>query len=389
MRAGVTAASTPVWTSRDAWLGALRSWAHSGALSALCAAERVSITAATLLAVATVMAEHADHATGRHVAITRATIANRVGCDVRTVTAAWRVLRAAHWAVEAQRGHGSPGTPSAGRRPSVYHLVPRRRPAKPVQHFHLPPLGGSSSLSPVRNHSPSAHTRPQKTPSTTPQPRSQGRTPRPLPLQRLAAQLAARCQGLHRGHIGQLCDALVSAGIDPNIWTAQQITDALDADMRATGWTWPNHITRPGAFLATRLRRLTWSPQGPPTSGGCAAARPDKQAIPPPPPPPAYVPRPPVVLTNAQRQRRRHQVADALAVARKRRAEKAAAAAERAPRSAPAAAESTPVVCAICGGPGPVRRPWLPTRRANLCDQCWHAFMAPSAPTADQSPAAG
>ena len=38
---------------------------------------------------------------------------------MRTVTAAWRVLRASQWAVEAQRGHGSPGTPSIGRRPSV------------------------------------------------------------------------------------------------------------------------------------------------------------------------------------------------------------------------------------------------------------------------------
>ena len=41
-------------------------------------AARVSITSATLLSIAGVMAEHADHATGRHVAVTRATIASRV-----------------------------------------------------------------------------------------------------------------------------------------------------------------------------------------------------------------------------------------------------------------------------------------------------------------------
>ena len=120
----------------------------SPALGQLCAEERVSITSATLLSIAAVMAEHADHATGRHVAVTRATIASRVGCDVRTITAAWRVLRVSQWAVEAQRGHGSPGTPSIGRRPSVYHLVPRReaRPVtRPVVHdFHLPPSGGVS-----------------------------------------------------------------------------------------------------------------------------------------------------------------------------------------------------------------------------------------------------
>ena len=93
-----------MWTSRASWLDGLRRWAQSPALAQLCAEQRVSMTAATLLAIAAVMAEHADHATGRHVAVTRATIADTVGCDVRTVTAAWRVLRVSRWAVEAQRG---------------------------------------------------------------------------------------------------------------------------------------------------------------------------------------------------------------------------------------------------------------------------------------------
>lgn len=110
-RAGACAPRAPMWTSRQAWLDGLQRWAHSPALGQLCAAERVSITPATLLSIAAVMAEYADHATGRHVAVTRATIASLVGCDVRTVTAAWRVLRASRWAVEAQRGHGSPGHP--------------------------------------------------------------------------------------------------------------------------------------------------------------------------------------------------------------------------------------------------------------------------------------
>ena len=259
MRAGATSASTPVWTSRDGWLSSLRTWAHSRALGALCAAERVSITAPTLLAIATVMAEHADHATGRHVAITRATIAERIGCDVRTVTAAWRVLRAAEWAVEAQRGHGSPGTPSAGRRPSVYHLISRRR----VSDFHLPPSGGSNSLPPVRTHSPSAHPRPHKNLSTKPT-RHWRTTPRPLPVQRLAAQLVARSHGLGQGHIGGICDTITAAGIDPNVWSAQQITNALNRDMRRCGWSWPNHIERPAAFLSSRLQRLDWTPHTPP-----------------------------------------------------------------------------------------------------------------------------
>ena len=83
----------------------------------LCAEVRCRSPRPRLLSIATVMAEYADHSTGRHVAITRATIADKVGCDVRTVTAAWRVLRASRWAVEAQRGHGSTNTPASAADP--------------------------------------------------------------------------------------------------------------------------------------------------------------------------------------------------------------------------------------------------------------------------------
>jgi hypothetical protein len=181
------------------------------------------------------MAEHADHATGRHVAITRATIAERIGCDVRTVTAAWRVLRAAEWAVEAQRGHGSPGTPSAGRRPSVYHLISRRR----VSDFHLPPSGGSNSLPPVRTHSPSAHPRPHKNLSTKPT-RHWCTTPRPLPVQRLAAQLVARSHGLGQGHIGGICDTITAAGIELGEWrTGAHTCEPLSSHWGLSGRRFP------------------------------------------------------------------------------------------------------------------------------------------------------
>lgn len=69
--------------------------------------------------------------------------------------------------------------------------------------------------------------------------------------------MVANAHGLWRGHIGAVCDAITNAGIDPQAWTARQISDALNADMRATGSTWPDHIDKPGAFLAWRLRRLT------------------------------------------------------------------------------------------------------------------------------------
>lgn len=286
LRAGANPAGhrAPMWTSRESWLDGLRAWAQSPALGQLCAEQRVSMTAATLLAIAAVMAEHADHATGRHVAVTRATIADTVGCDVRTVTAAWRVLRVSRWAVEAQRGHGSPTTPSVGRRPSVYHLVPRRdtQPAgdQPVHDFHLPPLGGDGLLTPVGSNSPSVRARAHATDSREqkPDPPRRWRTsPRPLATQRLAAQLVARTHGLGRGHIGGICDALTSAGIDPTVWSARAITDALDADMRTRGCSWPDDITNPAAFLSSRLRRLSWTtPPAPPKGGGYATTRIDQ-----------------------------------------------------------------------------------------------------------------
>ncbi|WP_240630964.1 rep protein, partial [Mycolicibacterium sp. GF69] len=303
-RAGACAPRAPMWTSRAGWLDGLRQWAQSPALGQLCAEERVSITSTTLLSIAAVMAEYADHATGRHVAVTRATIASRVGCDVRTITAAWRVLRMSRWAVEAQRGHGSPGTPSVGRRPSVYHLVPRRDPRpvpRPVVHdFHLPPSGGLSLSSPVGSYSPSgrASAPANKIPDqhAPKRVRRWRTTARPLAVQRLAAELVARTLGLDRAHIGAICDALTTAGIDPTVWTARAVTDALEADMRTRGGTWPDHIANPGAFLHSRLRRLSWAapqptpPQPTTAAGGSAAASSDQAP-------------PPVVLTDASRAR--------------------------------------------------------------------------------------
>ncbi|GFG55894.1 hypothetical protein MMUR_00300 [Mycolicibacterium murale] len=111
----------------------------------------MSITTATLLSIAAVMAEHADHGTGRHVAVTRATIADKVGC-----CDAHRDPVARPEGLQMVRG-GAAGPrfdnhPSVGCRPSVYHLVPRReaRPvARPVvRDFHLPPSGGLGCSSP-------------------------------------------------------------------------------------------------------------------------------------------------------------------------------------------------------------------------------------------------
>src|SRR3546814_5415880 len=51
-------------------------------------------------------AKFADHETGRNAAVTRARIAEKLGCAIKTVQRAWQVLGAAGFAVEAARGHG-------------------------------------------------------------------------------------------------------------------------------------------------------------------------------------------------------------------------------------------------------------------------------------------
>ena len=73
--------------------------------------------------------------------------------------------------------------------------------------------------------------------------------PRPLAVQRLAAELVIRCHGPHHRPIGAICDAL-TVGIDPAVWSARAVTKALNTDMRATGWSRPDHIDR--AVLAHR-----------------------------------------------------------------------------------------------------------------------------------------
>lgn len=389
-RHGQAAPTVPGWTSRAGWIEAVREWAESPAFRAL----RAPIGAATLVAIAVVWAGFADHATGRNAAVTRARIAAIMGCDVRTITRAWAALRAAGFAVEVRRGHGSSSTPSAGNRPSIHHLISRRAEhapaADPVQNVHLPPSGGSSSLRLVENYSPSARTRaPEHGPAQCFKAarRRWRATPRPLALQRLAGQLAARAHGLDHGHIGAICDAITAAGIDPAIWSAQALRDALDADMRATGRSWPDTIERPGAFLAWRLRRLRTTSAGQPPGSGGTATDPHQNEPTPAARPPQYVTRAPLVLTDAQQAR----IETAKAAIRQhfadRRQQRAAASGgpDTAPPRHHASARAsigqptpeTAQVCVVCGGPDPIRRPYLPTRRAHMCDKCWDVFIRP------------
>ncbi|WP_134080885.1 rep protein [Mycobacteroides salmoniphilum] len=255
----------------------MRIWSLSAEYLPACAAADVSIAAVTVHAVAEVWAQFADHGTGRNTAVTRARIAAEVGCSTKTVARAWRVLQEGGFAVEISRGHGNAATPSYGCRPSIWHLVSRPNPVENVDNVPLPPIGGFGTSTPVGSNSPRVckHTPESNSHQTKPRRRWRA-TPRPIAIQRLAGQLAGHperageprillgprrsvIQGLGRVHVGAVCDAITAAGIDPAQWTASKLMAALDADMRASGLTWPDELQRPAAFLACRLRRLTRS----------------------------------------------------------------------------------------------------------------------------------
>ncbi|MDZ7883573.1 MAG: hypothetical protein U5N53_11960 [Mycobacterium sp.] len=255
----------------------------------------MSISPATVVAVARLWASFADHGTGRNAAVTRARIAEELGCAIKTVQRAWQVLGMAGFAVEAARGHGSNTGHTAGNRPSVWHLISRRPEretaanppitpgsgdGQPVENVPLPTSRRESWFSHLQKNSPSTRKRAPNKKSPSKQPQRQGRrcAPRPLHVQKIAAGIVAGGQGLAHVHSGHICEALTRSGLDLTAWTAPQILAALNADMRARGWSWPNQIDRPGAFLATRLRRLPVRPEGA-HRGGVTAASPDNSQV--------------------------------------------------------------------------------------------------------------
>lgn len=396
---GEASPATPVWLSRDGWIDDVRAWAASPDFAALCASVRVSITSATVVAVAVLWAKSADHGTGRNAAVTRERIAAKLGCAAKTVSRAWKVLGAAGWAVEAARGHGSSSGHTAGNRPSIWHLV-SRRPAVPAAadsggNVHLPAKPGSCLLPPVGNNSPSVRVRAREevsTPNQTHPPtrRRWRATPRPLAVQRLAAGLvtpgvghgpdnvgrrSALIVGLDRGHIGAVCDAITRAGIDAKAWTPKALASALEVDGKSRGWSWPDRIDRPGAFLVSRLRRLPAQPdRSGPVDGGTAAGLEQPGRAPAEPSAARTEPVNPTVPERVQTAAGRASARQLFIEHQQRRLvdsqpPRESSAAAR--RSAPLVVVAEVAECALCGGEGATRRRFLPAHRAHVCDACW------------------
>ncbi|AHJ86645.1 DNA binding protein [Mycobacterium phage CRB1] len=228
------ASAAPRWLSREQWLRDVTEWSMSDRFTEC----GISMSPATFMAIMRVMSDYADHSDGRCVAVSRERIASTVGCAPGTVTRAWRLLRLSGYGLEIQRGHGSDRTPSQGCRPSIYHLVSKRRPV--VGNVHLPPKAAVVLSSPVGSSSPRAAARPKRW--------HRREEPHPIELQRLAARLRPMFPAYSYWN---LCNALAVSGIDPGEWTADRIYTAVNSR------PWRHDARNPQGYLVQTFRRVS------------------------------------------------------------------------------------------------------------------------------------
>lgn len=256
--------SLPCWRSSRHWLTAVKACLSAPAGREVLKATK--ITAATVLLVALVDARAADKRTGRGVATAHETVSALARVSVSTVRRARGVLEALGLAVTvlpgrymtneereaARRFHGGHQVRFA----SVRALVLPRHLAS-VQNEHLPRRGHKTPISP-KQMGANARCRARRGRSAASF-GSKAVGPRPLPLQRLAGQLAARLPWTVRGrHVGALCDALAAEGVDPRDWTAGDLLAAIDQDYARRDWIppAPADLRNPLGLLRVQLRRI-------------------------------------------------------------------------------------------------------------------------------------
>ncbi|WP_249353611.1 Rep protein [Rhodococcus sp. USK13] len=300
-------ATIPVWTSRTEWLRQLRHHiTHT--TTGRTALTTHSISVERLIAVATAHARFADSATGRGVTASRRLIAHHAGVSLSVVNRARRVLKQLHMGVELERGrtlrtheymaaelhHGGQQHQAASvwalssprnvvestpprpqplsrqhrarpKRRLTRHRTRTQRPTPTATTTH-PQATDADTLSPsayVPSHDLSSRSTHQRAHARHNAPTPQ---PRPLHLQRASATLIASSPALtHHRHIGHICDAIQTAGIDTTHWTGHDIAHTLDRDTRERGWTWPtrDHINSPVALLLWRLTHINWTGPSP------------------------------------------------------------------------------------------------------------------------------
>jgi len=242
-------ATIPTWGGRRRWLAAVCVALDQPDGQQLLA--RHHVAPATVVAIATLDAQAADHRTGRFVATAHATVARALGICSRTVQRARQVLIDAGLAAVVAAGRYLTGTERRQAAAAGRHQIraastrvltlPRH-----LAHVHLPRRGSSTP-----------HTSRQCMGTNRALTRAKAATKqltRPIWIQRLAGRLATRLPWLATSHIGTLCDTLVGLPITPD-WTAADIIDTLDARNRHLGLLAlpPPSQHHPAALLAHQL----------------------------------------------------------------------------------------------------------------------------------------
>ncbi len=261
----------PCWRSRTVWLEQINIWISTPEGEQL--RRHWKISQATLLDVANAFSTYADSTTGRHVHVSHITLAGRLGCSSKTVQRAYHLLQDAAFIVEVNQGrylttaeradalatHGKPQIRIA----NAFHCT-----QPPASNVHLPLEPSGSRVNICLFNSSKRSWRCDRAAS---RPAKKRKTPRPkikypLPIQLLAASLAQRLPWLARSHIGNLCRALHTLGLDANTWTAAGLLERIDTHNHQHGRTQPNpsNVRNPLGLFIHQVRRALAETTPPP-----------------------------------------------------------------------------------------------------------------------------
>lgn len=258
----------PCWTSKAGWTTAVAVALDTDEARVLC---RGRIRKTVLTAVGLAMASFADIPTGRGVTASNGTL-GRVAAAIlgkdslsgRTVCTARWILSKLGLALELERGrylsaderiaaaehHGGVQL----RAGSTWSLILPRHRGRGI--FVLPPRGPRGSSTPSVNNSPKCAQARTRRPSAARSP-DKPRSRPTLPVQRLVAEMVARTPALERvKHLGSLCRVVEQSGLDTTRWTGRDLVEAINADTKRRGWTFPDRLDNPAAWLRWRLANL-------------------------------------------------------------------------------------------------------------------------------------
>lgn len=263
-------AELPAWRSAAAWFDAVMDALRTPQGEELRRAARVA--GDTLLRVAYADRLAADRLTGRGVTTAHETVAVQLGMSAKTVQRARHLLEALGLAVTvvegryltsaervaARRTHGSDQVRAASTRALIMPAAAAAGSPSPVKNVQLPSSPSGEQVTHVLERSPKrARTRAargtaSRRPAMTKIPAGDS-PPRPLAVQRLAAQLVQRMPWVNRGrHVGRVCDLVERLGLVDRGWTVQQIVDAIEDHTHSAGvrLASPDEQRDPLAYLA-------------------------------------------------------------------------------------------------------------------------------------------